>query len=762
MQITSNRSLTNFFLLSVICLFIYLSTLIAYYSQYPIYSFSLYPFSSSHLNINIGIFVLIIFNLIILEYSKKVDDLWINPETMDIPILLVTLYFAGDSISHFVKSLNNHFSAGDPFVNIFGNLGTVFDYTDIFAFSVIILSVLILLYRYSLFYGIFLSLMFRYLILFFIAMIISYVVLQGSFLKIDEETAKYTISTIVQSEAAILALFFSLSLIIMQQAASSYPPEVSKLFRDFKTNPIFFITTVIYLVSIILGVCVLIQIKTDDPNWENYQKYIMVVFLVSIFAFLSMSLFVYNTFKFLIPKNLIKILSNNEISGTSSIDEKNCIHILGILLNSLKKYDYSTVKEGLDDLENYKIELLEPQKNIVLPRESERYLKLERSLFCLTNYFSNVGTLSIEVGFSDCATKIIKNLYDIREVAYEQGMDGVISVTTKSIGELGKEVVYLLIAELNDKNPEIRKCASFTLGEIRDDRALSQIIQLFENEGKCTQNGNDIQYTIISSLGKMKSENANMFLLEVVKKGNPNVINEIFSTFCENELLSRESLTIALNDDDPYLRSFAALGFGAIGDERDIEVLSNLLLDEDSYVRGKAAHAIGNINDRYPLYRYDLKKLVERIDDPNPYVRFNAVYSLSKIGIEDTRVISKIEQLLYDLDPYVRDSTVYALKKGNDHCFFESLLHALNTETEQSVRFNIIIALGNIIGFDKIGPLLQGLYFPQMSLSSYKLVCNSHLGCQEQSSMLPLYVAAFCTKSKCHGNNSLSKVFHDL
>ncbi len=742
----SLTALKNFLLHLIIFLYISLSMIILfimiilYFSQNHLYSVSLSHF------LNIGISALVFLNWTICVYSRKLDEIWVYAEAMCIPALLVTLFFVSDSIYYFLTSLNDNFSAVLVLVNV-----TCF---------IILLRKYSTVYDHAVSHGFLWSPVFSYLICLFTAIFFSYIILQINPFKIDVTKIGDPIGIIVGGEATIIALVFSISLVVMQQAASSYPPYLTGLYREFKTNPSFKFTVFIYLTLMSLGVCLLIPITEYQTTWGNtvHKCLIPVFFPLSLFALFSTYLFVSDTFKFLVPKNMIKILKASEKSGIYSIEGKNCIHVLGILLNSFKKYDHSTVMEGLYYLEDCKKKLFELRKDIVVPREYEIYLKLEKSLRLLASYFFELGVLSLEVGYKDCTVKIIKDLYDLRTVADRHEMESIVSITTESIEELAKKVVDSLISELNGDNSEIYECAVFALGEVRDRRAVSPIKIVFKN-------GNEVvKYTAISALGKIKSEEAITFLLKEVKNGNFHIINKIFSTFCENELLSIELLTKTSNDHSKYLRGFAALGLGVICD--DIWAISHLFredapYDDDPYILGKAAHAIGKINDRYALNQDAIYILVKLMHDPSPYVKYNAVHSLGKIRIKDPQIISEIEGLLnYQDDLYVRDSAVYALKEINNPSFVESLNNALKTENKDYIRFNIILALGSIKGFHKIGPVLQA-YFPQMSLPLYNLACIK-LRYKQQSPTLPLYVAAFCTKSKFNGNNLLTKEFYDL
>ena len=87
----------------------------------------------------------------------------------------------------------------------------------------------------------------------------------------DKDSAKYLISTIIQSEAAIIAIVVTLSLVAVQQTASSYSTRVIELFKNINTNPDFYMLIFIYFTSIIYEMWVLKQITADrDGNIANF------------------------------------------------------------------------------------------------------------------------------------------------------------------------------------------------------------------------------------------------------------------------------------------------------------------------------------------------------------------------------------------------------------------------------------------------------------------------------------------------------------
>lgn len=74
---------------------------------------------------------------------------------------------------------------------------------------------------------------FVYPLTFFVASLISTrLFLKFDMIPIDADTARYTLSALIQSESAIVAVIVSLSLVAVQLTASSFSFEITKIFRD--------------------------------------------------------------------------------------------------------------------------------------------------------------------------------------------------------------------------------------------------------------------------------------------------------------------------------------------------------------------------------------------------------------------------------------------------------------------------------------------------------------------------------------------------
>ena len=183
----------------------------------------------------------------------------------------------------------------------------------------------------------------------------------------EVNSARYMLSALVQSEAAIVAIVITLSLIAVQLAAQSYSTRVIDI---FKNNPDLQILTGIYVGAIIYGLSVLKLI--DEPN--QLENHILSSYSLGIFALLSLAPYIWNTFNFLKPSTIINSLSDKishetilyAIEGDNKkIDDIDPIQpIIDIVRGSLMKYDYETVKMGLEVIEN-RMDFIIENKNYV-------------------------------------------------------------------------------------------------------------------------------------------------------------------------------------------------------------------------------------------------------------------------------------------------------------------------------------------------------------------------------------------------------------
>jgi energy-coupling factor transporter ATP-binding protein EcfA2 len=116
----------------------------------------------------------------------------------------------------------------------------------------------------------------------------------------------------------------------------------------------------------------------------------------------------------------------------------------------------------------------------------------------------------------------------------------------------------------------------------------------------------------------------------------------------------------ALKDEDPWVRSRAAVALGRLGatDPQTLETLREALKDEDPGVRSRAAVALGRLGATDPQ---TLETLREALKDEDPGVRGSAAEALGRLGATDPQTLQALREALKDEDPGVRDQVFNVL-----------------------------------------------------------------------------------------------------
>lgn len=220
----------------------------------------------------------------------------------------------------------------------------------------------------------------HYILLLVLSGITVYFIREATFDHTDADSASSFIGLIVQSEAAIIAIVVTLSLVAVQQTSSSYSARVINIFKDGKRNPDFFILMGTYAFCIIYGAYLIkiIEIPSSgntivDPSFENYIWFLYASF---IFSLLALGSYILDTLEMFKPSVLIKVLSENiskeaiesaiKLENSNNVDERGKIQpindtiqpIIDVLQGSMMTYDYETTRYGLRIVENKAIQIL--------------------------------------------------------------------------------------------------------------------------------------------------------------------------------------------------------------------------------------------------------------------------------------------------------------------------------------------------------------------------------------------------------------------
>lgn len=231
----------------------------------------------------------------------------------------------------------------------------------------------------------------KYSIYLLLSLIIShFIVFTFGFKQNNPESTRYLLSALIQSEAAILAIVISLTLIAVQQASSTYSPRVIDIFKNKKQNPDFYIITTTYIIAIIYGSWVLKQIRTEegviqDLNciiFSSFESHIWLTYAIGIFSLAVLIPYTLHTLSLLNPNIIIDKLSMN--INKNEMKKDLILPIIDIIRKSLIEHDYETAQYGLETLTYRVIPLLSDEnlskehKEILFELFFKHFMKVAR------------------------------------------------------------------------------------------------------------------------------------------------------------------------------------------------------------------------------------------------------------------------------------------------------------------------------------------------------------------------------------------------
>ncbi|WP_292391665.1 DUF2254 family protein [Methanosarcina sp. UBA5] len=179
------------------------------------------------------------------------------------------------------------------------------------------------------------------------------------------------LGTLAQSNATILAIVISLSLVVIEFSASKYSARVVDV---FKNDPILWGFLLLYGLSIFYPVLLIVLIA-DETNDLLLHLSFSIAYALSIIAYFSLFFYILYVFKMMKPNSVIDALSKNidvkSLSNSSEeVDEHNSrisedepkinrvtinieekkdpfLPIIDIIRASIMRYDYTTARYGL-------------------------------------------------------------------------------------------------------------------------------------------------------------------------------------------------------------------------------------------------------------------------------------------------------------------------------------------------------------------------------------------------------------------------------
>lgn len=266
-----------------------------------------------------------------------------------------------------------------------------------------------------------------------VVVVLCFIFTHLGFLCTDPNSARYMLSAVVQSEAAIIAIVVTLSLVTVQLAASSYSVRFIDVFVDIKKNPDLVILIFIYGFAIFYGLCILKQI--DGPTLRPTQTlHISIAYYLGIFTFISLIPYIRNTLNLLNPSTVIEILSRritrlNKKEPENRYDKDSIQSITDIVRSSLMRYDYEAAQAGLQEIKNW--------NRIVEKETSDK--TLEEILIPLFTHIRRAGKVATNRKMGDYVLLVTTILQVYGKIAAERSLGDAACWAVHSLRRVGKD-----------------------------------------------------------------------------------------------------------------------------------------------------------------------------------------------------------------------------------------------------------------------------------------------------------------------------------
>ena len=250
-----------------------------------------------------------------------------------------------------------------------------------------------------------------------------------------------------------------------------------------------------------------------------------------------------------------------------------------------------------------------------------------------------------------------------------------------------------LISRLSSRDPEVRYQAATCLGDAREPAAIGPLAALLSDP----ESG--VRWKAAEALGKLGPPAVGP-LTESLKNGNIDV--RWMAAVALGDIADPAAippLVAALNDEDTYVRSRAALALAAIGKPAE-EMLIATLSTGCERVRWGAALALGRIGGDDAV-----GALIGLFSDPDDDVRRRAVSALGDAG---EAAIPALLEAIQTGGPYVREGVTAALSRIGRPAI-SALASALCTDNDPRVRLGATLALGRIGGPAAADILIEAL-----------------------------------------------------
>jgi len=313
-----------------------------------------------------------------------------------------------------------------------------------------------------------------------------------------------------------------------------------------------------------------------------------------------------------------------------------------------------------------------------------------------------------------------------------------------------RDAVEPLLDVLNDKNEwkSIRARAIDSLGNLRDERSIEPILKLLDSEDDEIQNSSIIAFSkfrdvravpkmkkiirddfelptikdsAISALGQIGDKNAEDVLLELLntRLGTAKIeLTDRIKTLRENAIIALGKLEVTravpklldiLEDKgkNEAIRKNSATALARIGDERAVNVISQILVDEteykvsidvDGYKRNYLWETVVNAARTFDIKDYVAPEMIERIEDDWESYKTQAFATLALGPTRTSEAIDYLQnQSLSDPTEMIRQYAIISLGELEQKRFSELFVQIMkDSEKGTAERQSATQALGKL------------------------------------------------------------------
>ena len=268
----------------------------------------------------------------------------------------------------------------------------------------------------------------------------------------DVNSARLLLSALIQSEATIIALVITLTLVAVQLTSSSYTPRVANIFSN---SPHMFLLLGIYIISIAYSAILLQLLNGIEGNVAPpLELWISWAYWLTIFLAIALIPYIYYILELFRPETIIKRMSVSLTKETilQKVNNDFLISIFDITHNSIMKYDTATIRFGLNLVTsqvNNQVSgknILEENSEIVkvycahLERCARQAIDLhdEEMLSIILDQFERVGTHCALNKFDNPTWQIITMVSEVEKLIAIKDIPGSLNRVRELIRSIGK------------------------------------------------------------------------------------------------------------------------------------------------------------------------------------------------------------------------------------------------------------------------------------------------------------------------------------